>query len=329
MVDLGFAPEAQEFGQVIAEAIEARGGFDVVMAAEDQPDTRADVADLLAGLGIWELEPAADEVQLQAAALACRAAGRFALPYPIAERLARPTDIDADAVTLIHQHPRINMGDLPLRWVAVDLTDTVSSITARPGSRQSRLGPFVVDGELGQPFRTVAGLSALLLNLTTYQLLGMLDATFQETVRHVREREQFGSLLVNFQGVQYQLSEAVVVRQTSEELASYALWSAATGRPASQLDAVAARAAVLEAADVVFRVAHQLHGATGFCDETAVSWLSRDSQALRRLPTNRSETSQVLAKLVGKIGFDGLFSPATTGESVPSQKVLEDARRPA
>lgn len=326
MVDLGFAPEAQEFGRVIAEAIEAQGGFDVIVAAEEKPDTRAGVADLLGELGLWELEPAADEVQLQAAAQACRAAGRFALPYPIAERLACPADLDADAVTLIHQHPRINMGDLPLRWAAVDFTDTLSSITARPGPRESRLGPFVVDGELGQPFRTVAGLSALLLNLSTYQLLGMLDATFEQTVRHVREREQFGSTLIGFQGVQYQLSEALVVRQTSDELASYALWSAATGRSASQVDAVAARAAVLEAADIVFRVAHQLHGATGFCDEAAVSWLSRDSQALRRLPTNRSETSQILARLVGKNGFDGLFSQSSPDETVPSQKVLEDVR---
>jgi hypothetical protein len=329
MVDLGFAPEAQEFGRVVAEAIDAQGGFDLVMAAEDDPGTRGGVADLLGAIGLWELEAAADEVQLQAAALACRAAGRFALPYPIAERLARPADLEADAVTLVHQHPRINMGDLPLRWVAVDFTDTVSSITARTGPRESRLGPFVVDGEMGQPFRTVVGLSALLLNLTTYQLLGMLDATFEQTVRHVREREQFGSTLVSFQGVQYQLSEALVVRQTSDELASYALWSAATGRAASQVDAIAARAAVLEAADIVFRVAHQLHGATGFCDEAAVSWLSRDSQALRRLPTNRSETGQVLSRLVSKNGFDGLFSPEGTGESVPSQKVLEDARRPA
>ena len=35
---------------------------------------------------------------------------------------------------------------------------------------------------------------------------------------------------------------------------------------------------------IVFRVAHQLHGAIGFCDETALSWVSRASVPLRRLP---------------------------------------------
>ena len=42
--------------------------------------------------------------------------------------------------------------------------------------------------------------------------------------------------------------------------------------------------AAIEAAEVVFRVCHQLHGAVGFCDETTLSWLSRYSQPLRRLP---------------------------------------------
>ncbi len=48
-------------------------------------------------------------------------------------------------------------------------------------------------------------------------------------------------------------------------------------------DALASRLAAIEAAEVVFRVCHQLHGAVGFCDETTLSWLSRYSQPLRRL----------------------------------------------
>ncbi len=41
---------------------------------------------------------------------------------------------------------------------------------------------------------------------------------------------------------------------------------------------------------MVFRVCHQLHGAVGFCDETTLSWLSRYSQPLRRLPLGLSAT---------------------------------------
>ena len=53
-------------------------------------------------------------------------------------------------------------------------------------------------------------------------------------------------------------------------LAKYALWSVQAAASAEALDdALALRLAALEAAEVVFRVAHQLHGAIGFCDETA------------------------------------------------------------
>ena len=57
--------------------------------------------------------------------------------------------------------------------------------------------------------------------------------------------------------------------------------------------------AALEAAEVVFRVTHQLHGAVGFCDETTLSWLSRYSQPLRRLPFGRSGTQDELTALLG------------------------------
>ena len=72
-------------------------------------------------------------------------------------------------------------------------------------------------------------------------------------------------------------------------------------------DALAARLAALEAADIVFRVAHQLHGAQGFCDEATLSWLSRYSQPLRRLPFGVSGTRQALTRMVGRRGLTGLY----------------------
>ena len=62
-----------------------------------------------------------------------------------------------------------------------------------------------------------------------------------------------------------------------------------------------------EANQVVFRVTHQLHGAVGFCDETTLSWLSRYSQPLRRLPFGLSATRDVLTRRIGRNGLTGLF----------------------
>ena len=66
--------------------------------------------------------------------------------------------------------------------------------------------------------------------------------------------------------------------------------------------------AAIEAADVVFRVCHQLHGAVGFCDETTLSWLSRYSQPLRRLPFGLSATRDHLERTAGRRGLTGLFT---------------------
>jgi alkylation response protein AidB-like acyl-CoA dehydrogenase len=92
-----------------------------------------------------------------------------------------------------------------------------------------------------------------------------------------------------------------------EVLAKYALWSIATGRPEAVDDAWALRSAALEAAEIVFRITHQLHGATGFCDETQLSWLSRYSQPLRRLPLGPSGTRNVLTTRLGRQGLTGLY----------------------
>ena len=74
---------------------------------------------------------------------------------------------------------------------------------------------------------------------------------------------------------------------------------------------MALRACAIEAAETVFRTAHQLHGAIGFCDEAVLSWLSRYSLPLRRLPFGLSETQEHLVERVGRAGLSGLFDEWT------------------
>jgi alkylation response protein AidB-like acyl-CoA dehydrogenase len=131
----------------------------------------------------------------------------------------------------------------------------------------------------------------------------MLDRAIDVTVSHVGLRKQFGQPLSGFQGVQFQLTDAEVERSGLDILARYTLWSRNTD------DALALRMAAIEAAEVVFRVCHQLHGAVGFCDETTVSWLSRYSQPLRRLPYGLSATRTHLARRLGRRGLTGLYVP--------------------
>jgi alkylation response protein AidB-like acyl-CoA dehydrogenase len=127
------------------------------------------------------------------------------------------------------------------------------------------------------------------------------------TCSYVVDRKQFGQPLASFQGVQFQLTDAEVERLGVEELAKYSLWSLEAGRPEVLNDALGLRLAAVEAAEVVFRVAHQLHGAIGFCDETVLSWISRYSEPLRQLPFGPSATKSELARRLGKIALEGAF----------------------
>ncbi|MBO0731630.1 MAG: hypothetical protein J2P57_20390, partial [Acidimicrobiaceae bacterium] len=180
--------------------------------------------------------------------------------------------------------------------------------TARPLAVAPRKSAFVTELDVMPDGDASAGDVALGLVLPCWTLLGMLDRAMALTQAYVVAREQFGQPLAAFQGVQFQLTDAEVERAGVEELAKYALWSVEAGLPEAVDDALALRAAAVEAADVVFRIAHQLHGAIGFCDETTISWVSRYSQPLRRLPLGLSGTRDQLTRQLGRRGLTGLFS---------------------
>ncbi|MGA5463368.1 acyl-CoA dehydrogenase family protein [Mycobacterium sp. NPDC050041] len=304
ILDLG--DDAAEFGRQALRAFEAAGGDELVQQAEAKPAERESlVGPALAGLGAWDLDVRGDADELEAAAALCRSAGHWALPYPVAERLARPADLDVDGLIVVaDQRPSAAVAGLQSRWATVTLTGQRSHVTAQGPAGAA----FVTELELSAVDDTGAGDLALALVLPCWTLLGMLDRALELTIAHITLRKQFGQPLSSFQGVQFQLTDAEVERSGVDILAKYALWSIATGRPEALDDALALRMAALEAAEVVFRVCHQLHGAVGFCDETTLSWLSRYSQPLRRLPFGLSATRDRLLHAAGPRGLTGLYA---------------------
>lgn len=304
VLDLG--DDAKEYGRQALRAFEAAGGDQLVQQAEAKPGTRDDLAGpVLNELGAWELDPRTDADGVEAAAALCRSAGYWALPYPVAERLAKPTDLDTDGLVVVASNrPCAAVGGIEIRWTAVTL-DGARSAVAGCG----RTGPaFVTPLELAETDDNGAADVALALVLPCWTLLGMLDRAIELTIAHISLRQQFGQTLSAFQGVQFQLTDAEVERSGLDILAKYALWSAAENKQEALVDALALRMAAIEAAEVVFRVCHQLHGAVGFCDETTLSWLSRYSQPLRRLPLGLSATRDELTRRAGRSGLTGLYA---------------------
>nr|WP_046282611.1 acyl-CoA dehydrogenase family protein [Mycobacterium sp. UM_NZ2] len=305
-MNLELGADAQEFGHAARRAFEAAGGDDLVLRADADPSLREQlVGPILRGLGADELKPRADGEELEAAAALCRSAGYWALPYPVAECLSAPADLDVDGLIVVADHaPAGVVAGLSKRWATVTLAGIRSTVVGQSEARPA----LVAHLTLARLDDAGAGDVALALTLPCWTLLGMLDRAMDLTISHVRLREQFGQALSAFQGVQFQLTDAEVERAGVDMLAKYALWSIATGQPEATDDALALRSAALEAAEVVFRICHQLHGAVGFCDETALSWLSRYSQPLRRLPWGLSATRDRLARRAQQTGLTGLYA---------------------
>jgi 3-oxo-4-pregnene-20-carboxyl-CoA dehydrogenase alpha subunit len=303
---LDLSEDAKEYGRQALRAFDAAGGDQLVQQAEAKPDTRdALVGAVLTELGAWDLDARTDADGLEAAAALCRSAGYWAVPYPVAERLARPVDLEGDGLIVVAANqPAGAIGGVEARWAAVTVEGVRSAVVGHGVT-----GPaFVTPLELSETNRNGIGDVALGLVLPCWTLLGMLDRALVLTIAHVSMRKQFGQSLSTFQGVQFQLTDAEVERSGLEILAKYALWSAGSGKPEALVDALALRMSAIEAAEVVFRVCHQLHGAVGFCDETTLSWLSRYSQPLRRLPFGLSATRDELTRRAGRSGLTGLYA---------------------
>jgi 3-oxo-4-pregnene-20-carboxyl-CoA dehydrogenase alpha subunit len=318
-VNVELCEEAVTFGATVAAALQSAGGDELLYRAEAEPSQRARlVGPVLGELGVWDLDPRSGVEELEAAAAVCRSAGWCAAPDLVAERLCRPRDGSSPGVVMVGATvPRAALAGLEPGWTACTVDGGRRAVTGWRSAGSPRSSAFVVDIDLGEPVppsaatgdaaRAAAREVALGLALGGWTLLGMLERAMAVTREHVSERRQFGRALADFQGVQFQLTDAEVERAGAEEVGKYALWSLESGQPSVVEDALAFRLAALDAADVVFRTAHQLHGAIGFCDETVLSWLSRYSTALRRCPTDVTDTAAALEARVGRRGLPGLF----------------------
>lgn len=312
--------EATEFGRQATAALGAAGAAAWSEPGADAPARRVEleamVQAVVGELGGWELSPHHDPDELEAAAALCRATGHWAVAAPVAGRLARPADGAADGLVVVDATRPAAVVTGEQAWDAVTLDGRRHRVVGAAGDPESPTGAFgavlelEVTGE-GSPAEVALGLV-----LPCWTLLGCCDRAMELTRSYVTDRRQFGQPLASFQGVQFQLTDAEVERSGLEVLAAHALWSIQSGRPDAVEDALACRLTAIEAARVVFGVTHQLHGAIGFCDETPLSWLSRASQPLRRLPFGAGATQAALADRLGRRSLTGLFGDATgVGES--------------
>jgi hypothetical protein len=300
--------EAVELAEAATKAFALIGGVDVARRAEADPMVRtSEVLPVLESLGLGDLDPRADAVALGAAAAWCEAAGRVALPYPLAAALIRDDD-GRPTAAVAARVARVDHATVVSGW-RVGSLDGAAGGVARPAGAAlgTRLGPFVGDLVITDP--QPPPLTDLLLHqtLVAWTVLGALSQAVSLTTDHVNTRIQFDKPIASFQAVQFQLADAAVAVAGLRELAAFTLWRWSTAADRARADVLALRLHALEVARAVLRACQQLHGAAGVCDEYDVSILTRMVQPALRLPAGTEQVAAALADAIATDGFEGLF----------------------
>ena len=143
------------------------------------------------------------------------------------------------------------------------------------------------------------------------QIAGALEAIQQLTVRHVREREQFGVPLARLPVVRQHLAiiaEEVAVARAATDVAVNGL-----DKPDAELGVAVAKVRTGEAAGRVARLAHQLHGAIGTTEEHVLQHLTKRVWSWRDEEGDERRWAVTLGRAVITGGGGELLWPLVTG----------------
>jgi len=126
------------------------------------------------------------------------------------------------------------------------------------------------------------------------QAVGISQGALNQTVKHTKEREQFGRKIIQFQGLQFMFAEMY----TQIEAARSLVYRAASSyqEKSSDLERITCAAKVF-AADVAVRTtldAIQMHGGVGLMREYSIERMFRDVKTIQNLiETNLSERAWI------------------------------------
>ncbi|MFZ9394589.1 MAG: acyl-CoA dehydrogenase family protein [Erythrobacter sp.] len=115
------------------------------------------------------------------------------------------------------------------------------------------------------------------------EMAGLGQRLLDDTLRYVKEREQFGVPIGSFQALQHRLVDCYARIEQARSM----LYRAALADPADargwQRSAAGAKAYISEAADHIAREAVQMHGGMGITDELAIGHAMKRVLLLMRL----------------------------------------------
>lgn len=109
------------------------------------------------------------------------------------------------------------------------------------------------------------------------QALGIAEGAFEQAVKYMKERKQFGRPLGKFQGLQWMLSDMDVEIESAKYLVYKAAWNKQNGLPYT-VDAARAKLAAANTAMDVTTKAVQIFGGYGYTKDYPLERMMRDAK---------------------------------------------------
>lgn len=159
------------------------------------------------------------------------------------------------------------------------------NLIGKPGDGASSLQAFLSENRI-----QIAGMA-----------LGTAQGAFDRAIDYVKQREQFGRKLVQFQVTRHKLAEMAAKIETTRYLTYYAAWSFDSGKPESRLASMAKLTATRAAVEVCDE-AIQLLGGYGYTTEYEVEHFFRDAKQAQIFQGGPSVQKDIIAdEIIGRL----------------------------
>ena len=109
------------------------------------------------------------------------------------------------------------------------------------------------------------------------QALGIAERAFQESVKYMKERVQFGKPIAALQGLQWYISDMTVKIECARWMIFRAAWLKISGQPYTK-EAAIAKLNASETATFVANLALQIHGGYGYMKDYSLERMYRDAK---------------------------------------------------
>jgi alkylation response protein AidB-like acyl-CoA dehydrogenase len=111
------------------------------------------------------------------------------------------------------------------------------------------------------------------------QGVGLAQGALEQSIRHIKEREQFGKKIASFQAIRFKIAEMATLIEAGRSLYYRAAWTIDSGQEDHSLIAMAKWYCAQNAVTVA-QEALQMHGGYGFFNEYDIARFYRDCKVL-------------------------------------------------